>query len=140
MPMSDRPITTLFMLMSADGKISTGADDARDFDNDLPTIVGLCEGLKQYYDLEERTDWHSFNSGRVMAKGGWNEQKESIDNVAIVVAPVLVGGADTPTLVDGESLKTAQDLALLKPMKLVKADVLNNSYLHLQYTVANNNY
>ena len=35
----DRPITTLFMLMSADGKISTGASDDLDFDRDLPPKV-----------------------------------------------------------------------------------------------------
>ena len=30
----DRPITTLFMLMSVDGKISTGATDELDMDRD----------------------------------------------------------------------------------------------------------
>lgn len=32
----DRPITTLFMLMSVDGKITPGASDTLDFDQDLP--------------------------------------------------------------------------------------------------------
>ena len=35
-----RPITTLFMLMSVDGKISPGATDDLDFDKDLPHIPG----------------------------------------------------------------------------------------------------
>ncbi len=47
-----RPITTLFMLMSLDGKISTGASDSLDMDKDLPIIDGLKEGLQQYYDIE----------------------------------------------------------------------------------------
>ena len=40
----DRPITTLFMLMSLDGKISTGAGDGLDFDRDLPRVPGVAEG------------------------------------------------------------------------------------------------
>ena len=41
----DRPITTLFMLMSVDGKISTGSSDELDVDRDFPTLwnrVLLC--------------------------------------------------------------------------------------------------
>lgn len=41
----DRPITTLFMLMSLDGKISPGASDDLDVDKDFPKIDGLKEGL-----------------------------------------------------------------------------------------------
>ena len=37
----DRAITTLFMLMSVDGKISTGASDDLDVDKDLPSITGV---------------------------------------------------------------------------------------------------
>ncbi len=40
----DRPITTLFMLMSLDGKISPGASDDLDVDKDFPKIAGLKEG------------------------------------------------------------------------------------------------
>ena len=48
----DRSVTTLFMLMSLDGKISTGAGDGLDFDHDLPRVPGVAEGLNQYYELE----------------------------------------------------------------------------------------
>ena len=48
----NRPVTTLFMLMSLDGKISTGAGDGLDFDRDLPRVPGVAEGLRQYYELE----------------------------------------------------------------------------------------
>ena len=41
----NRPITTLFMLMSVDGKISTGATDDLDVDKDFPNIKGVNEGL-----------------------------------------------------------------------------------------------
>ena len=41
----DRPITTLFMLMSVDGKISTGATDDLDIDKDFPKIAGVREAV-----------------------------------------------------------------------------------------------
>ena len=66
----DRPITTLFMLMSFDGKISPGASDDLDVDKDFPKIDGLKEGLYQYYDIEQTTDLWSFNTGRVQEKMG----------------------------------------------------------------------
>ena len=68
----DRPVTTLFMLMSVDGKISCGSTDELDFDRDLPQVPGVGEGLQQYYDLEQETDLWSLNTGRVMAKIGAN--------------------------------------------------------------------
>ena len=52
----NRPITTLFMLMSVDGKISTGASDELDVDKDFQGIPGVKEGLYQYYELERKTD------------------------------------------------------------------------------------
>ncbi len=36
-----RPITTLFMLMSVDGKISTSATDKFGVDKDFPKIAGV---------------------------------------------------------------------------------------------------
>ena len=70
----DRPVTTLFMLMSLDGKISTGASDELDVDKDFPAIDGLREGLHQYYEIEQTTDLWSFNTGRVQEKMGVNEK------------------------------------------------------------------
>ena len=222
-------MNTLFLLMSVDGKISTGQSDERDFDKDMPGIDGVKEGRAQYDRLEEETDLYSFNTGRCMAKVGWNEVKQDIaqlpvtfiivDNkphltkqgvanllhrtrkliivttndqhpakdltdpkleimrykeeidfsdlfqqlkaqgadrvtiqsggemnavlvraglinfVSVVVAPLLVGGRTTPTLVDGVSLKTVKDLQKIKSLELLSADVLEHSYLHLQYKV-----
>lgn len=39
--MDNRPITTLFMLTSVDGKISTGNSKELDFDVDFPKINGV---------------------------------------------------------------------------------------------------
>lgn len=51
-----KPITTLFMLMSVDGKISTGAVDELDVDREFPRINGMKEGVYQYYEIEKTTD------------------------------------------------------------------------------------
>ena len=223
----DRPITTLFMLSSVDGKISTGATDNLDVDKDFPKIAGVREGLHQYYEIEQTTDLWSLNSGRVQAKIGANTKpmpekipvsfvlidnhhltergvryfcalsqkfvlittnpnhpaytvnadnlaivfqeklclksalallkkdfgcerltiqsggtlnalflKEKLfDYVDIVVAPVLVGGKDTSTLIDGQSFTTEDELAGLGVLQLTNCTVLENSYLRLQYKV-----
>ena len=39
-----RPVTTLFLLISADGKISTGEGDSFDFDADLKTFRAFRRG------------------------------------------------------------------------------------------------
>ncbi|NBH28332.1 deaminase [Lachnospiraceae bacterium] len=223
----DRPVTTLFMLMSVDGKISTGATDDLDVDKDFPKIAGLNEGLHQYYEIEQTTDLWTFNSGRVQAKIGVNTkempnktpvsfavldnshlngngiryfcalsknfvlvtsndkhpafsmeesnlhiicQKELslkdalitlkseygceritiqtggtlnclflreklFDYVDVVVAPVLIGGKDTSTLIDGKSLVSQSELSQLGVLKLQECVILENSYLRLRYEV-----
>lgn len=223
----DRPITTLFMLMSADGKISTGATDELDVDQDFPRIDGVKEGLHQYYEIERTTDLWSLNSGRVQAKIGVNEKdlpnktpvsfvvidshhlteqgvryfcalsnifvlvtsnknhpafqviednlhiiyqeqidlsdalkqlktdyncervtiqtggtlnglflrQKLIDYVDIIVAPILIGGKDTSTLIDGASIVSARQLSELSALKLEKCEVLEDSYIRLRYKV-----
>ncbi len=42
-----RPETTLFMLVSVDGKISTGDNDSMDVDKDYPKIEEVKDGLQQ---------------------------------------------------------------------------------------------
>lgn len=71
------------MLSSIDGKISTGNTNERDVDKDFPKINRLKEGLKQYYDLEMKTDLHSFNTGKVMAKIGMNIRRNNIKKTPV---------------------------------------------------------
>ena len=223
----DRPITTLYMLSSVDGKISTGATDELDVDKDFPKIKGVKEGLHQYYEIEQTTDLWSLNSGRVQAKIGANTKpmpsktpvsfvlidnkhlnengvryfcarskefvlittnknhpafsinesnlhiiyqeklslstalaklksdfgcerltiqsggtlnalflKEKLfDYVDIVVAPILIGGKETSTLIDGKSLTKESELGDLGVLQLEECVVLENSYLRLRYRV-----
>lgn len=227
--MRKRPITTLFMLQSLDGKISSGNTDILDADKDWCNIVGVKEGLHQYYEIEQTTDIFSLNTGRVMAKIGVNDRKEEpnkspctfviVDNkphlqesgikylskwvnklilvttnkehpaykvkkdnieilfyeeldlkllledlyekynvekitiqsggslnglflrnnlfdyVNIVIAPLLVGGKDVPTLIDGEAISTQKELNKLKALELIECNKLNNSYIQLKYKV-----
>lgn len=223
----DRPITTLFMLMSVDGKISTGSTDEMDVDRDFPKIDGVKEGLHQYYEIEQMTDLWSFNTGRVQEKMGVNDKelpaktpvsfvlldnhhltehgvkyfcalsqkavvitsnpdhpaykvdednlyiiyqktpslKEALnrlkteygcerltvqsggtvnglflreklfDYVDVVMAPVLIGGRETSTLIDGKSLTTNNELSGLGVLKLEDCSVLEDSYIRLRYKV-----
>lgn len=223
----DRPVTTLFMLMSVDGKICTGATDDLDFDRDFPKITGLKEGLQQYYDIEQTTDLWALNSGRVQEKMGVNtsdvpakspvsfvlidnqhlteqgvkyfcarsqrfvlvtsnkdhpafqmneenlhiiyqdklapadmlrQLKEQFgcerltiqtggtlnglflrdklfDYVDIVVASVLVGGKETATLIDGDTILSPEQLSALGVLELERIQPLEQSYVRLRYKI-----
>lgn len=215
------------MLMSVDGKISTGATDNLDVDKDFPKITGIQEGLHQYYEIEQTTDLWSLNSGRVQEKMGVNTKKmpnktpvsfvvidnnhlnehgiryfcalskefvlvtinpdhpafqvdednlhiihqnelsladtlvklkskygcqritiqtggtlnglflreKLFDYIDIVVAPILIGGKDTSTLIDGKSLLSDNELSYLGVLKLQECVVLEDSYIRLRYKV-----
>lgn len=229
--MKNRPITTLFMLESLDGKINSGNSDELDVDKDWCKINGVKEGIHQYYEIEKTTDWYSLNTGRTMAKIGVNNRKEKptkidcrfiiidrkphlnekgieylcnwievlflvtdnknhpayklvdkidnlkilyyenidlkemmedlrenynveritiqsggtlngellrknlIDYVNIVIAPLLVGGKDTSTLIDGEAITSTKELDKLKALDLIECNKLDNSYIQLKYKV-----
>jgi len=230
------PKTTLFLIQSLDGKISTGDVDSLDVDKDFSRITGVKEGLYQYYKLEKKTDIVSLNSGRVMEKVGANLKNTSdvkktivrfvvidnkphldkegseyfskkakifflvttnknhpafllldkypnikilfyknkidfidmfkrlkkefgikritiqtggtlnaeflrlglIDRVSIVIAPALIGGSNTQSLIGGKSLHTQEDLKKIRPLKLISNKTLKNSYISLTYKVINN--
>ena len=229
--MKKRPITTLFMLESLDGKISSGNTDELDADKDWCEIDGVKEGLHQYYEIEATTDYFSLNTGRVMEKIGVNDRKEYhnkievkfviidnkphlnengidyicnwveglilvttnknhmaysltdkyenldilyyeeldltrlledlyskynakrvtiqsggnlnglflrnnlIDYVNIVIAPLLVGGKDVSTLIDGQAISHSEELNKLKALEIIECKQLDNSYIQLKYKV-----
>jgi len=232
--MSERAETTLCLVTSLDGKITTGSTDNLDSDLDWKRIVGVKEGFAQYYRVEQSLGPNYLNSGRVLEKVGFNNKKDVpkkeplkfvvidrkphlnrnginylcnwlqkliivtnnsehpafelrsehdnieivyyendidfadllvklrkhhgitritiesggtlnaiffrnglVDHVKIVVAPLIVGGKDTSSLVDGFSLTDQSQLRLLKALKLRECKKLENSYLLLEYDVIN---
>lgn len=94
-------------------------------------FVDLFTRLKKDYGAERVTIQSGGTLNSVLLRS------KLIDKVSIVVAPVLIGGSETPSLVDGMSLVSKEDLMLIKALKLEKAEVLKDSYLHLTYQVLN---
>jgi len=226
---------TLFLLQSLDWKINPWNDgDLWIFSQwkDFAKIKWLQEWIMQYYELEQNTDLHSLNTGKVMKtiwindeksnfsiywevsfiiidskhltevwvnklasnlkklyiittnknhpvfeikrdfqnieilfyeekinfkdmmnklekvykiknitlQSGWTLNSELFKNnlinkLSIVIAPVIIGGKDTPTLVDWKSITKIEELHKLKVLKLNKINKLKNSYIHLEYDV-----
>ena len=62
-------------------------------------------------------------------------REKLFDYVDIVVAPILIGGKDTSTLIDGKSLFSQKELSKLGVLKLQECVILENSYLRLRYEV-----
>ena len=58
-----------------------------------------------------------------------------IDYIDIVVAPVLIGGKDISTLIDGSSITSMEELNLLGVLQLETCEVLEDSYIRLRYQV-----
>ena len=83
----NRPETTLFLLQSVDGKISTGDVDERDQEIDFPKIKGIKDGYYQYYDFLLKTDRHALISGKVLAKIGVNlrEKADNYKDVSLII-------------------------------------------------------
>jgi len=73
--MLERAETTLCLVMSLDGKITTGSTDNLDSE-DWKRIVGVKEGFSQYYKVEQSLGPNYLNSGRVLEKVGFNNKKE----------------------------------------------------------------
>jgi 2,5-diamino-6-(ribosylamino)-4(3H)-pyrimidinone 5'-phosphate reductase len=74
--MLNRAETTLCLVTSLDGKITTGSTDNLDSDLDWKRIIGVKEGFSQYYKVEQSLGPNYLNSGRVLEKVGFNSKKE----------------------------------------------------------------
>lgn len=94
-------------------------------------FVDLFKKLKTDYGIDRVT---------IQTGGTLNSiflRKKLIDAISIVVAPALIGGKDTSSLIDGKSLSSAKELSLVKALKLTEVKKLDHSYLHLKYAVIN---
>lgn len=86
----NRPITTLFMNMSVDGKISTWDNDAMDTCLNYPKIKWIGEWYQQYYDIEQTTDLYSLNSARVLTKSHNGKSINDIQEIKKTVVKFIV--------------------------------------------------
>ena len=59
------------------------------------------------------------------------------DYIDVVVAPVLIGGKETASLIDGSSILSENELSELGVLKLIDCTVLNDSYIRVRYQVIN---
>ena len=62
-------------------------------------------------------------------------REKLFDYVDIVVAPALIGGKDTSTLIDGKSLLEQSQLNNIGVLELEECKVLKDSYIELRYKV-----
>jgi len=62
--MLERAETTLCLVISVDGKITTGSKDNLDSDLDWKRVVGVKEGFAQYYRIEQSLGPNYLNSAR----------------------------------------------------------------------------
>lgn len=100
-----------------------------------------------YYDdidlsklMEDLYDRHNIDRITIQTDGTLNCEflrAGLIDYVNIVVAPILVGGSDTSTLIDGQAISTVDELGKLRALQLKECNVLRNSYVQLKYKVLN---
>lgn len=95
-------------------------------------LMKMMEDLKSDYDVERIT----IQSGGTLNCEFLRENL--IDYVNIVIAPILVGGSTTNTLIDGKAISKVEELNQLKALELMETHVLQNSYIHLKYRVVNN--
>jgi 2,5-diamino-6-(ribosylamino)-4(3H)-pyrimidinone 5'-phosphate reductase len=62
-------------------------------------------------------------------------REKLIDYVDIIVAPILIGGKDTSTLIDGDAIKSRSELNDLAALELESCIPLRDSYIRLKYKV-----
>lgn len=91
----------------------------------------LFEKLKEKYGAEKLTIQSGGTLNTTLVREGL------IDRVLLVVAPALIGGKETSTLMDGDSLHSSGELFKIKTLELVQAKPLEHSYLLLEYKVRN---
>ena len=92
-------------------------------------LTRLLEDIHDKYGAERLTIQSGGNMNCAFLRA------DLIDYVNIIVAPVLVGGRDTSTLIDGEAISSPDELAAIRTMRLIECKALNDSYVQLRYEV-----
>ena len=89
----------------------------------------MLQRLKADYGCERLT----IQTGGTL--NGMFLREKLFDYVDIVVAPLLVGGKETTTLIDGASISNPEQLAALGVLELESVQPLDRSYIRLRYKV-----
>ena len=92
-------------------------------------LAGMLEQLGQEFGCQRIT----IQTGGTL--NGMFLREKLLDYVDLVVAPVLVGGKDTATVIDGESLTASSQLSGLGVLELESVQRLEGSYVRLRYRV-----
>ena len=84
--------------------------------------------------------YEKYGAQRVTIQSGGNLnglflRNNLFDYIHIVIAPLLVGGKDVSTLIDGEAISSPEQLNKLKALELIECNKLENSYIQLKYKV-----
>ena len=98
------------------------------YQEELSLTDALCE-LKNTYGCERLT----VQSGGTV--NGLFLRQKLFDYVDVVIAPVLVGGKETSSLIDGLSILSEDRLSDLGILRLIDCTVLTDSYVRLRYQV-----
>ena len=91
---------------------------------DLPSTL---KELKEKFGCERLT----IQTGGTL--NGLFLREKLIDYLNIIVAPVLIGGQNVSTLIDGPSISQVNQLSSVGVLQLIEAKPLQNSYLQLRY-------
>jgi len=84
--------------------------------------------------------YRKYNAKRLTIQAGGTlngvfVRNKLIDFVNIVIAPIIIGGKDVPTLVDGNGIIDEKELFKLLPLQLLECNKLEDSYVQLKYKV-----
>ena len=58
-----------------------------------------------------------------------------IDELSLVVAPILVGGSKTSSLLDGVDIVSTDDLSSIADLDLINVTEMSGSYINYRYSV-----
>lgn len=92
-------------------------------------LTKLLEDLSNNYSAEKLTIQSGGNLNGLFLRNNL------LDYINVVIAPLLVGGKDVATLIDGESISSTKELNKLKALELIECNQLENSYIQLKYKV-----
>ena len=93
------------------------------------SLEGALRELKLSYGCERFTIQGGGTVNRLFLR------EKLFDYIDVVVAPVLIGGKETASLIDGRSILSRNELSELGVLKLIDCTVLNDSYIRIRYQV-----